>query len=496
MKKHVIHLQPLGKVLSVNDKTPLVDVLNDFGIEFPCGGKGTCGKCKVKLLKGTIHVSESHQQKLDALGLTPDWRLACYSECSEDITLEIDQFNHLILADETEFEFEPQLGLGVAVDLGTTTLVAQMIDLSTSNVLAVETMLNPQTCFGADLISRIQACLDGHAAEMTTLIRRSVGSMIERLLIKQKGSINRISIVGNTVMHHIFCNLDVAPLAVYPFLSEELGQKDFDTKELCWPFQVVEKVTFHASIGGFVGSDLLAGIVATGLHRNAYYTALIDLGTNGEIVLGNKDQIICASTAAGPAFEGTSISMGMRAVTGAISSIKLENRELVANVIGHVAPKGLCGSALVDAVALLRKLGKIGQFGELLSGDSYVSIHSKVSLTQKDIYEFLLAKAALATGLELLCRSISIELAAIDSLYIAGGFGNYINVQHLVDTGMVELPLDKIHKRGNTALLGAKMLLFQKAESIEQIIAKTRHLSLERVPDFQDTYMLKMLFEL
>lgn len=144
MKKHTIRLHPLGKEIQVNDQTPLIDVLHEFGIEFPCGGNGTCGKCKVRLLNGHIQTTELHRQKLDKLALTADWRLACFSNCTNDIPLEIGQFDHLILADETEFDFIPQVGYGIAVDLGTTTVVAQLINLSSAKVLAVETMLNPK----------------------------------------------------------------------------------------------------------------------------------------------------------------------------------------------------------------------------------------------------------------------------------------------------------------------------------------------------------------
>jgi uncharacterized 2Fe-2S/4Fe-4S cluster protein (DUF4445 family) len=494
MKRHNIRLQPLGKELQVNDKTPLIDVLHEFGIEFPCGGKGTCGKCKVKLLNGCIEVSEIHQQKIDQLGLSPEWRLACYSNCTSDITLEIDQFNYLILADESEFEFVPESGFGIAIDLGTTTLVAQLVDLSTSKVLAVETALNPQVKFGADLISRIHACLDGYAAEMTRLIRLSIGNMIELLLQKQDVEIKRISIVGNTVMQLIFSNCDVNPLAQYPFNTSNLGSKLFSAEYLGWNFQVAENVMFYPSIGSFVGSDILAGIAATGLHLSENYTALIDLGTNGEIVLGNKKQIVCASTAAGPAFEGTNISMGMRAVTGAISSIELIDNELSANVIGNVAPKGICGSALVDAIAIFRELDLIGMFGEINSGETDLCINADISLTQKDINEFQLAKAAIAAGLKILCKTISIQLSDIQTIYIAGGFGNYINVHNIVQTGMIELPKEKIRKMGNTALIGAKMFLFHNDEIVKDILSKTEHINLESDPNFQDIYVDKMLF--
>ena len=494
MKKHDIKLRPLGKTIRVNDQTPLIDVLHEFGIEFPCGGKGTCGKCKVKLLEGEIEMNEIHQQKIQKLGLSSDWRLACYSECTADITLEIEQFNHLILADESEFEFFPQKGFGIAVDLGTTTLVAQLVDLSTAKVLAVETRLNPQAKFGADLISRIQASINGNSDEMTRLIRQSIGNMIELLLLRQAVEIQRISIVGNTVMQLLFSNCDLTPLAQYPFHTDNLGLKLFSAQELDWNFQVVENVIFYPSIGSFVGSDILAGIVATSLHNKENFTALIDLGTNGEIVVGNKQQIVCASTAAGPAFEGTNISMGMRAVTGAISSVKLDGNDVKVNVIGNAQPKGICGSALVDAVAIFRELDLIGVFGEINSGAESLSITNNVRLTQKDINEFQLAKAAIAAGLEILCNTLSIQLNDIHEIYIAGGFGNYINTQYLVQTGMIEIPENKIHKMGNTALIGAKMFLFSNSQMTEEILLKTRHINLESDSNFQNIYVDKLLF--
>jgi len=253
MKQHDIHLQPLGKTIRVNDQTPLIDILHEFGIEFPCGGKGTCGKCKVKLLEGEIEMNEIHQQKIQKLGLSSEWRLACFSKCTADITLEIEQFNHLILADESEFEFIPQKGFGVAVDLGTTTLVAQLIDLTTAKVLAVETMLNPQAKFGADLISRIQASINGNSDEMTRLIRQSIGNMIELLLQKQAIEIQRISIVGNTVMQLLFSNCDLTPLAQYPFHTDNMDSKLFSVQELGWNFQITENIMFYPSIGSFVG---------------------------------------------------------------------------------------------------------------------------------------------------------------------------------------------------------------------------------------------------
>jgi uncharacterized 2Fe-2S/4Fe-4S cluster protein (DUF4445 family) len=494
MKQHRISLHPLGKQLLVNDQTPLIDALHEYGVEFPCGGKGTCGKCRVKLLAGVIEMSEVHRQKLRSLNLSPEWRLACYSHCTGDITLEIGQFDHLILADESEFEFQPQQGFGVAVDVGTTTLVAQLIDLSTAKVLAVETMLNPQVKFGSDLISRIQAGVDGHTAEMARLIRNSVGSMIGRMLENHPILIKRVILAGNTVMRFLFCNQDVTPLSMYPFHVDASQISYFTPEELGWPFNVSEFTGFYPSIGSFVGSDILAGIAATSMHTRDEFTALIDLGTNGEIAIGNRHGIVCASTAAGPAFEGASISMGMRAVTGAISSLRFEESGMVADVIGNTEPKGICGSALIDAVSVFRQTGLIGMFGEILSGAESLPVAGQVILTQKDIYEFQLAKAAIAAGLEILTQNLGITVGDISKLYIAGGFGNYINIDHLSTTGMVEINREKIQRMGNTALIGAKMFLFMPPSTTGDILSLTRHISLEGHKDFQDIYVEKMAF--
>lgn len=493
MKQHTIHLHPLGKTIQVNDRTPLIDVLHEYGIEFPCGGRGTCGKCRVRLLDGTISITSDHRKKINMLNLPQGWLLACYSRCTSDITLEIDQFNHFILADESEFPFRPHEGFGVAVDLGTTTLVAQLIDLSSASVLAAETMLNPQVRFGADLISRIQACIDGHSKEMTHLIRESIGVMVKRMLDRHQLNINSVSIVGNTAMALIFSDRDVTPLASYPFEVPPVGEIRFSAGELGWNFTVAEGITFQPPIAGFVGSDILAGIAATGLHRSREITALIDLGTNGEIVVGSRDRIVCASTAAGPAFEGSNISMGMRAVTGAISTISLVNGQLEAGVIGNASPRGICGSALIDAVALLRETDRIGMFGEILSGEDQITLAGRVRLTQKDIHEFLLAKAAIAAGLEILCKNLDIDLADISRIYIAGGFGHFINLENVSSTGMISISPEKIHKMGNTALIGAKMFLFEDAAFREEILGITDHIHLESDPEFQNIYVDKML---
>lgn len=501
MQKVTINLQPIDKKLTVNRGTPLIDVLHEYGVEFPCGGKGTCGRCKVRLLTGNLKKGKEQQQKLEKLGLESDWRLACYCAVESDITLEVAQFENIILADNTTFEFQPRKGFGVAVDVGTTTLVVQLLNLENGQILDAVTDVNPQARFGADLISRIQSCLDGKQEELQTLIRRKIGAMIASVLTKHPVTISEVVLVGNTVMHHIFSGLNVQSLSFYPFESPDLGVQKFTATALGWKLPETTAIRFYPSIGSFVGSDILAGIAATKMAERASFSVLIDLGTNGEIVIGNKKQIVCASTAAGPAFEGAKISQGMRATTGAVSSVTAsanpseggEKDQLSCHVIGNVKAKGICGSGLIDAMAILLRQEKIGLFGEINSGEEKIELAPGVFLTQQDIREFQLAKAAIAAGLQILLNRLKITFNEIDQVFIAGGFGNFLNIQHVIETGLIETTEDKIVKLGNTALIGAKMFLFEEENFIQQILAKTAHINLEGDPAFQDIYIEKMM---
>lgn len=495
MKTFSVKLVPLGKEISVVEGTPLIDILNEYGVEFPCGGKGTCGRCKVKLLEGSISTDPAHLKQLKKLKLDASCRLACMSKCDSDLTIEIGQFESIIQADESSFEFTPGTGLGLAFDLGTTTLVGQLIDLSSGQILAVETAMNPQRKFGSDLISRIEAALGDGSAEMTRMIREKIGEMLVSLMRGHGNNLDKMVLVGNTVMHHFFCGYDIRPLSFYPFNSELLGMAEFSSADLGWDEVSCNDIKFYPGIGSFVGSDILAGILATGMYQKESYTLLIDLGTNGEIVLGNKDRLICASTAAGPAFEGANISQGMQATSGAISSISLEQKQWKINVIGNAKSRGICGSGLIDAVHMIRNLGLVGDFGEILSGDEKIALDANVSLSQKDIQEFQLAKAAIETGVLILLREMGIADKDLENVFIAGGFGNYINLHHLIAIGMLEIPVERMHKLGNSALMGAKMFLFEQAEKVNTILDLTQHISLEGEADFQDLFVDRLIFK-
>ncbi|MCD6200994.1 MAG: DUF4445 domain-containing protein [Bacteroidales bacterium] len=496
MEKHfTVRLEPLGKKIRVPAGTPLKDILFSYGVEFPCGSKALCGGCRIKVLEGEVSVDTSHRRALEKLGLSDPWRLACRSQVTGDVVLEIGQFDTFILADSTPFRFRPRAGYGIAFDIGTTTLVAQLVNLQSGEVVAVETGVNPQARYGGDVISRIEyAVLQGGADELTRLIREKFSKMTRRLLCKVKEvPPEKILVAGNTVMHHLFCGHDLTPMAAYPFETSHGGECCFTAGELGLPADHTE-IVFLPILGSFVGSDILAGILATGMAESEQPVVLVDLGTNGEIVVGNREHILCASTAAGPAFEGTNIRMGMRATTGAISSVMVENGTVRNHIIGNEQARGICGSGLIDAIAVFLEKGDIDLGGRVTTEDERLHLTPQVYLTQKDVRELQLAKSAIASGLQILMEEMGISAGEVKNVFISGAFGTFINLENTRRIGLLKFPEEKIIKMGNTALLGTKMALFEEEEVIRDILEKTVHLSLESNPRFQDIFAENMIF--
>ncbi len=450
-----------------------------YGVEFPCGGKGRCRGCRVRVLDHAIEPGPEETAILSRAEIDAGWRLACRARAERDCTLEIAQFEAAILADHSPFRFTPRAGAGVAVDLGTTTIVAQMLDLSTAHVLGVRSALNPQAAHGADIMSRIQHVL--HGGDLTALIRRRVAELIAELA---PAGAPEVVIAGNTVMHHLFCGLPVEPLSHYPFETQRL---DLEEVELDGGL----RVQFLPNLGGFVGSDILAGIFATGMHESAEVQALIDLGTNGEIVIGNRERLLCASTAAGPAFEGGRISAGMRAQTGAVWEVAVSGGALRYSVIGGGEPRGICGSGLVDAVAAALDLGMVKASGKLNGGA--IEIAPGVAITQADVRELQLAKGAIAAGISILARRRGVRLQDIRRVFLAGAFGNYINRASARRIGLLPFPEERVEPAGNTALLGAKMALFETDRSFGDLRSRIEHVPLGSDPEFQECFVSSLL---
>ncbi|MFZ0961445.1 MAG: ASKHA domain-containing protein [Terriglobia bacterium] len=501
MPKYRIVLKPVQAELTAPAGTALRDLLFAQGVEFPCGGQGRCRGCRVRVLEGQASVNDAQRERLSAEELAQGWRLACQCALDDNLVIELRQWDAAILVDETPFDFEPRPGLGVAVDLGTTTLVAQLLDLTTGRVLAVRTALNSQARFGTDVMSRVQfAVAEGGAQQLRGLIRQQIGGMVEQLVFAAQvaeGDITEVVLVGNTVMHHLFCGLDVEPLSRYPFESGQLGLQTFRGQDLGWKLSSRACVRFLPCLGGFVGSDILAGILATRLLEREGLNGLVDLGTNGEIVIGNRQRLLCASTAAGPAFEGARISMGMRASTGAISEVRVEARAIHCHVLGNVSPQGLCGSGLVDAVAAGLELGRIEPSGRFSDGAGAWELAAPVVLTQSDIRELQLAKGAIAAGIRILLERFGASAGDLKKLYLAGAFGNYINRASAQRIGLISFPAETVEAAGNTALLGAKVALFRpegEDGSFASLRRQTEYVALNADQGFQETFVEEMAF--
>ena len=495
-----IELLPLGKVLRVKRGTPLQDVLFAHGVEFPCGGRGRCKGCTIKVLAGSLPITEEDTQKLSAAELAEGWRLACRAQAEGDLKIELAQWEAAILTDDSVFVFTPRAGLGIAIDLGTTTIVAQLIDLQTGHVLAVRAALNAQAKYGADIMSRVEVAVARKGQQtLQNLVRKQIGRLTQELVTAGSVAgreIESVVLVGNTVMHHLFCGINLEPLSHYPFEAVSPGLQVFEAAELGWSLPGNPAVRFLPCLGSFVGSDILAGLLATKLHERERLAALIDLGTNGEIVVGNRERMLCASTSAGPAFEGARISMGMRAATGAISEVRVREGALECRVLGNVAPRGICGSGLVDAVAAGLELGWISSKGRLANGAS-LALATPVSLNQWDVREVQLAKGAIAAGLRILLEQWGATKDDVAQVFLAGAFGNYINYSSARRIGLLDFPAEKVRPAGNTALLGAKLALFSLPEhngAYPQVLAKVRHVSLNEDARFQETFVEEMVF--
>jgi uncharacterized 2Fe-2S/4Fe-4S cluster protein (DUF4445 family) len=487
---HAIDLIPLGVRLQAPPGGSLEAALAEHGVEFPCGGAGTCRGCRVRVVAGRLPVTREMEEAFTPAELAAGWRLACRARVDGPLTLEVAQWASTVLTDESPLEFEPGEGCAIAIDLGTTTLAAQTIDLSTGQVVAVETALNPQIVHGADVMSRVQFALANGGDRLASLIREALGRMIGRM--PRRHSVRTAMLAGNTVMHHLFCGLDVAPLATAPFETPDAGERIFAPRELGWDLPDSATIRFLPCLGSFVGSDILAGILATGIHEHAGLAALIDLGTNGEIVVGGAGKLLCASTAAGPAFEAGGIRQGMRAAAGAIAHVTALDGALVCRVLGDTAARGICGSGLVDAVAAGLDIGAILPSGRLAEGAGALPLDPPVFLTQADLRELQLAKGAVAAGVRLLAARWNARPADLDAVWLAGAFGNYVNIASARRIGLLEAGPACIAPAGNTALRGVKMLLLapSRAErSITGIRSRVEHVPLASDPAFQDTFV-------
>lgn len=523
------------------DKTTILEYCRSHGIagiETPCGGKGTCGKCKVTVTKPYYKDVLACQTKIcDGMeiivgggtitGVGTDMNEAKVS-ASDNMVVLVDRKSDMQENPVSVYgNHSSNAGTLAACDIGTTTVVCYLIDKETGQIIAVRSGANPQRSFGADVLSRIDAAAraddndkaNGGLQMMQSQIVSLLNGWISDMLMEcGRTKVCLFSVAGNTVMCHLLMGISPEKLGRAPFMPDEYFAREFNPLDI--GLENCQTMIIFPAVSGFVGGDITAGMMET-VNCNEL-TLYLDIGTNGEMALGKGDRYVCCATAAGPAFEGAQIEMGMPASRGAVDKVWLEGRRIKYSVIGNDRPVGLCGSGLIDALAILLKAGIIDENGTILSGqelpilfrsyvfeveaedaaqstESSLAVHIApgVYITQEDIRKLQLAKGAIAAGIDILFKEYGCKPCDLDILTFAGGFGNYIDKASAAAIGLFppEL-LDRAKEVGNAAGNGAvSAALSQEAwERALDISGKMRYIELASYPHFNEMYVEHMNF--
>ncbi len=485
------------------DFTPgetVMDVLRRNGIHLsaPCGGKGTCGKCCITI-NGRV-------------------ALACRTAAEDEMTVHLLREDAVAVVEEGikgEVDITIDAGhkeLGIACDIGTTTVVCHLIHLSTGARLATVSGANAQKLWGADVISRIQAASEGALKELQNAVISQISGFIDELCHstgKEKKDITAMTVAGNTVMCHLFSGLS----------PESIGKAPYEPLSLFGDVQQAEglglgfdgHVYIIPAISGYVGGDITAGVLACGMDG---VSLLMDVGTNGEMVLCHNGRLLCCAAAAGPAFEGAEITCGATARAGAVSSVKVRDGRLELTTIGGVRPNSICGSGLIDALAAMLTLGAIDETGRLLDEDETevpqflrqvdgedvfaLTDDASVYITQKDIRKLQLAKAAIAAGAGVLLDEAGIDEDQIERVLLAGGFGSRLDPGSAAAIGLIPSGLLPVTQSvGNAAGEGAVMALLSLSarDELTRIQSKMEYIELSTHKGFTDRFVDKMMLE-
>jgi uncharacterized 2Fe-2S/4Fe-4S cluster protein (DUF4445 family) len=545
--KHTIHLVSDDLEIRADAGQTVLEALIGAGIflRTDCGGKGGCGKCRVKMAAGaTEGVGPPDESEIKILGqsdLSAGLRLACRLTISGDITLDIPETSRLsaevaqkglpMLFDKLADLKPPHTGLpdsyGLAVDLGTTTVAVYLCNLSTGTVTASTSARNPQTLFGDDVMSRISAirldpALLARQQKMAVkAIEWGITSLCRTTRI-DPAKIDTMVVVGNSTMIHIFAGQDPSSIGVFPYTPQFVDEKTLRAGTIGFRFNPDSQIRTLPLITGFIGADIVSAALASELAHTEPGTMLVDVGTNGEIMYMGNDGLSATSCATGPAFEGAAISHGMHAVSGAIDAVKIATNSdpAVCSIIQQnpakpKKPAGLCGTGVISTVAELYQVGLILKDGAFDRGtDSpylrmdedqiweYLVVPPEntqdgrpVTFTQNDVRAIQLAKGALRTGIDLLCQEAGKEFPA--KLLVAGAFGSFINKKDALKIGMFpQIPEEDIVVVGNAAGAGAILALFDEniMARANELTQATRVLDLSTHPDFQETFINSLAF--
>ena len=510
--------------LQVKDKQSILDALMaaDDSFTAVCGGRGSCGKCKIKVLEGYLPATTSDKAYFEEKELLAGMRLSCKAFPEEPLSIALNfkgeadfqvltEYADDAAAHKSEHKVSDSNRYGIAIDIGTTTIAMQLLSLESGDRIATYSVINHQRSFGADVISRIKASTEGKKAELQASIQQDLSQGIRQVVKKAAEAgvsteqITEVAIAGNTTMIHLLMGYDCKSLGEYPFTPVNIDLIEGTYKEILADDYLQASVRIVPGISTFVGGDITAGLFSCNVDRQEEYSLLIDLGTNGEMALGNKDKIIVTSTAAGPAFEGGNIEWGVGSLEGAIAGVKIVDGKAEVRTIGDKAPIGICGTGVIETVAELIKAELVDETGCL--DDDYfdegyplaeTENGEEIVFTQQDVREVQLAKAAVRAGIETLFLRYGINKEQISHVYLAGGFGFKLDCQKAVEIGMIPAELaERIEAVGNSSLGGAiKCLLSEEGwMRVERIGKASEEINLSADKDFNQFYMDYMYLE-
>lgn len=480
-----------------------------------CGGKEKCGKCKVHLVSGVLPVTDVERRLLTEEDLAAGIRLACcHKDCESDAVVEVadEATGFTILGTEQEQYAIAQAeeGVGIVVDIGTTTLVMAVIDLQEGRCVAETKVMNPQRIYGADVINRMEACRKYGVAKLQDMVLQEVGQVLRRVLSTNQ-KIRRMVVCGNSIMEHIFLGIDPGKLSEYPYRCEFEETQVVDSQRLFedWVENVPSfPVIVLPNIAAFVGGDTVAGMICMDMDRQEDIL-LIDLGTNGEMALSHGGMIYTTSTAAGPAFEGGNMVCGVASIPGAICGIQMDGEDVQYQMLSGPSagsqelygcekmvqnqPIGICGSGYIEGISELLSQSLMDETGYM---EQPVEIEGEICIVPADIRNFQLAKSAVRSGINILCRRAGISFKEIHKVYISGGFGKSSNLAALANLKIIPKEfIAKTRLLGNTALEGAIHVLLQDDMArLLAIRARCVHLDLADDPQFYEEYVKNMSF--
>jgi uncharacterized 2Fe-2S/4Fe-4S cluster protein (DUF4445 family) len=482
-------VEPQKEYMLVSDEPiSFIEAMSQLGLSFyrPCGGIGKCLSCAIKFVYGMPPMTSFDERGLDFSEMRAGYRLGCKCVITRDckilVPASLASEITSVLADEVaEDEDINKENIGIAVDIGTTTLATAVIDLDTGKMLRQRNCTNSQIQFGADVMSRVKAAMEGHNNELMDCVRKDL-MKLGREILGENYLMHKVVFSGNTIMTHLLLGMVVDGFARYPFVPYTLDSVKFVKDR--------RNIFFMPAISAFVGGDIVSGIYYL-KDRGSFL--LVDMGTNAELVLYDGKTYYCTSASAGPALEGASLSCGVASVRGAINHLSINNGKCTYTTIGGEAPIGLCGSGVIDLIHELRRNHLIDEGGLLVEeyAESGYPIAENVVVTGEDIQQVLLAKAAIYSAITLLIKEAGIQVDDIDHLFVSGGLGATIGVWSAAGIGIFPKELlPKFEAVGNTSLRGAiKFVRDGNEEELQEIKDNAKVVILNEKPEFQELFL-------